>query len=255
MKKILLILAILIPLFTLTACKKEETPKTTLDKIIEKNKIVVGTKGDSKPFCYKENGELKGFDIDLARLIAREILGDKEAVEFVELKANERIYALNDKQVDLIIASLSTSSRRYQIIDFSIQYYVAGQALLVKNKANINGLKDLNGKTIGLVLGTSGENAIRYLLPKANVRSAKTYPEIFEYLKNNEVDAVIADDSLLNAEFKRNKKYKILAKRYSKEYYAIGIRKEDPELKEKIDSILEKLQENGSISLLKSKWL
>ena len=70
MKKILLILAIFLPLFLLTACKKEEPPKTTLDKILEANKIVVGTKNDSKPFCYKENGELKGFDIDLARLIA-----------------------------------------------------------------------------------------------------------------------------------------------------------------------------------------
>lgn len=255
MKKIVLILALVLPLFFLTACKKEEKEKTTYERIKHENKIIVGTKIDSKPFCFKEDGELKGYDIDLSRLIAKELLGNKDMVEFVELKAGDRIFALNSKQVDVIIASMSTTSKRYQIIDFSIPYYVAGQALLTKNKSNINGLKDLNGKTIGLVLGSTGEGTIRYLLPKAKVRSAKTYTEIFEYLKNGEVDAVLADDSILYSEFKDNKDYKILSKRYSKEYYAVGIRKEDIELKNKIDLILERLQENGSLNLLRAKWL
>ena len=93
------------------------------------------------------------------------------------------------------------------------------------------------------------------VLPKTSATNEFTYTEIFEYLKNGEVDAVLADDSILYSEFKDNKDYKILSKRYSKEYYAVGIRKEDIELKNKIDLILERLQENGSLNLLRAKWL
>lgn len=241
-------------LLLLTGCGVRET--STLDVIKARHKVVIGVKEDSKPFGYLQNGKLKGFDIDIAREVAKNLLNteDPNAVEFKILNPSDKIYALNAKEVDLVIAVMSVTPQRLEVVSFSKPYYKAGLAVLTHKEARISTAANLNNRNVAVVLGTTGEPTIRYLAPNARVRGARTYPEAFALLKRGEVDAVFADDSLLSGFVLDNKDYKIQSKRYSEEFYAIAIRKGDKKLQNALNSIVERLQDNGELARLRKKY-
>lgn len=255
MKK-LNILILLICLF-LSGCTQEQTPPNSLETIKNKNKITVGIKVDSKPFGYIENNEFKGFDIDIAKAVARKIINNPNNIEFVPLRASERIMALNTNKVDMVVATLSINERRKDIIDFSIPYYVAGQALMVPKASKLSSIEQLNDKSVAIILGTTGEKTIRLLAPNATVIGATSYKEAFDKLKNNEVDAILSDDSLLYGLIMDNYGFKILPSRYTEEYYAIGIKKgeENSTLKKQINTTIKIMQQNGKLNRIKEKWV
>ena len=255
MKRLVLFLCIF-SVFIFSGCTNQEKKLSTLEKIKKEGKITVGVKVDSKPFGYEQNGELKGFDIDLAYLIAKKLTKKlNPEVEFVKLASSDRIYALNSGEVDMIIATMSITPQRNVLVNFSRPYYVAGQALMVKNKSNIKDVSDLASKTTGIILTTTGEGTLVRLAPDTKIRGAKTYTEAMSLLKSGEIDALLGDDSILYGLASGNKKYKILPRRYTKEFYAIAVRKEDKDLQYVLDRAIRLLGESGELNLLKKKWL
>ncbi|MCX4274383.1 MAG: transporter substrate-binding domain-containing protein [Candidatus Gastranaerophilales bacterium] len=247
-------------LFGLFGCAgQSREPKDLLARIKFRNKIIVGIKNDSKPFGYVEDGELKGFDIDIAKSISKSLLGDDkgELIEFVVVTPESRISDLNSGYVDIVIATMSISAKRNHIIDFTNPYYVAGQALMVKEGSKINSIQSLNTRRAGIILGTTGEKTIRQLAPNATVVAKKNYNEAFNLLKEDRVDAILADDSILYGFIMNNEGYKILPARYTKEFYAIALRQgeENKELKDALNKILNNMQQTGKLNRIKEKWI
>ena len=118
------------------------------EQIIQKDKIIVGVKADAKPFGFKdENGKLQGFDIDLAYRIAKSLLGSEEKVEFVEVTPTNRIITLTSGKVDMIIATMSVTPQRQLILDFSVPYHTAGQAMMVNKGSKLTSLMELTLKS------------------------------------------------------------------------------------------------------------
>lgn len=259
MKKVTFLILIFFISFFLTGCNKPKEPKDLLSKIKLKNKIVIGIKNDSKPFGYIENGELKGFDVDIAKSVSRRILGDTkgELIEFVYVTPESRIIDLNSGKVDIIIATMSINASRAHIIDFTTPYFVAGQALLVPNGSRVNSIESLNTRKVGVILGTTGEKTIRQLAPNATIIGKKNYNEAFELLAQNKADAILADDSILYGFIMDHKGYTILPARYTKEYYAIALRKseENKELKEELNKMIDFMQQSGRLNRIKEKWI
>lgn len=249
---------LLICLF-LTGCGIKNRPKDFLDEIKLKDKIVVGIKNDSKPFGFVQNGEITGFDADIAKHIAASIFNDdyKEHLEFIPLGPSQRLTALNSGKVDIVIATLSINERRKDIIDFSNPYFEAGQALMVPAGSRISSIEQLNNKKAAVVLGTTGEKTIRMFAPNATSIGAVNYDDAFDYLEQGLVDAILADDSLLYGILSQKRGYKILKPRYTKEYYAIGIRKgsEYASLKKQLNAILNSMQQTGKLNVIKEKWI
>ena len=243
----------------MTGCTKKDEPKDILSSIKEKNKIVIGVKDDSKPFGFVQNNQLKGFDIDVAKYIVSYIFksNDESLIEFIPLKPSERITALNTGKVDILVATLSINERRKEVIDFSKPYFESGQALMVPNGSRIYAIDQLNNKPVAVVLGTTGEKTVRTFAPNAISVGAINYKEAFELLKNGAVEAILADDSLLYGIMADNPGYKILSARYTKEYYAVGVRKEkeNEKLKNQIDSAIEKMKNTGALQKINSKWI
>lgn len=259
MKKLTFLIFLLF-CFVLTGCNSEKTGnETLLNKIKAKDKIVVGIKDDSKPFGFVRNNEITGFDADVAYEVAKRIfLSDfKGHVEFVPLKSSQRISALNTGKVDMLIATMSINERRKEIIDFSIPYYVAGQALMVPKYSKIKSLAQLNDKSVAIILGTTGEKTIRLLAPNASAIGAFSYPDAFNHLKEGHVQAILADDSLLYGLVMDNRGYKILPARYTEEYYAIAIRKgeETESLKKVLNAAIRNMQQTGKLNRIKEKWI
>lgn len=257
MKKLLSL--ILLSFLFLTGCSFQEEEKSDYDKIIERDILIVGVKNDAKPFGFfnEKTNEYEGFDIDIAKNIALDILGSKRKIKFVDVDSSDRIEKLMSEEIDIIVATMSATPQRNYLIDFSKPYYVAGQTALVKKDSNIHTFSDLKKKTTIVVLGSTTENNIRRIIPTIRIIGYKTYKNAFEAFKAEKGDAISADDALLVGFMQENKsKYRMLKNRISKELYSVGIRKNenDNKLKNHIDMSIIRMTKDGTLKTLKNKW-
>lgn len=242
----------------ITGCTKKNDNTDTLDKILQRGKMIVGVKYDTKPFGYmNENQQIVGYDVDLAKYIAKTILEDENKVEFKQVTPSNRILALNSGEVDMIIATMTITNQRKQVIDFSIPYYVAGQAVLVPKNSKISTMSDLNGKRVIIIFGSTAENNLRLIAPDANILGFKTYTSGYNALKEGRADAMTSDDTILIGFTMADNSMKLLPKRYTKEPYAIGFKKgpTSTKLRNRVNFIIEDMRRSGELEQLKSKWV
>ena len=155
--------------FQKLALEMEEQIANDLETIIKRDKIVVGIKTDTYPFGYiDDKGHFAGYDASLARLIARGILGSDKKVKFVPVTSSDRVMKLYTGDVDMLIATMSITSKRQEIIDFSNPYHMAGQAVLVKKGSPVKSIRDLSGKTaiivfiIGIIVAMTSFQSLNF---------------------------------------------------------------------------------------------
>ena len=258
MKNKLLSIITLCFLVFITGCsqKKDNTP--TLDKILKRGKIVVGVKYDTKPFGYiNEKQKLVGFDVDLAKYIAKTLLGNENKIEFKQVTPSNRILALNSGQVDMIIATMTITPQRSAVVDFSAPYYFTGQSILVPKDSKITSMSGLNGKRVVIVFGSTAEKNLRLIAPEAQILGFKTYTSGYSALKEGRADAMTSDDTILIGFAMSDQSVKILPKKYSKEPYAIAFKKDatSTSLINKVNFVLKNMAQNGELDKLKDKWI
>ena len=257
MYKKLLLTAIFSTLLLCGCVSKQTQPADDLTNILKRNKILVGVRTDTQPFGFKnENGEFVGYDIDIARIVAQALFNDDGNIEFVPVTASDRIRKLVTHEVDILVATLSITEQRQRILDFSVPYYLAGQAVMLPASSSIISLRELSGKKVIIVYGSTGEQSIRTSIPDVDVIGYKTYDEAYSALKAGKADALVADDTLLYRYVLKDKSVKLLPKRYSKEYYAIAFRKDDASqrLQTRVNGVLQSLQSSGRLNRLQEKW-
>ncbi|MFA6988663.1 MAG: transporter substrate-binding domain-containing protein [Candidatus Gastranaerophilaceae bacterium] len=260
MKKFKLVLLILISFILTTAvftgCAKYQQ-KSLLDEVKKQEKIIVGVKFESKPFGFIDKDQkLKGFDIDLSKEIAKRILGDENAVEFKQVTSSTRILLLSSGAVNMIAATMTITPKRQEIIDFSVPYYVAGQAIMVPTNSNIKSVKDLNNKKVIVILGSTSEQNIRTLAPQAQLKGFRSYTEAFSALKAHRGDCLTTDDTIIYGFLLDNPDFKMLEGRYSKEPYGLGFKKskETTTFQDAVNSAIEQMREDGTLKKIAKKW-
>lgn len=260
MKKYIIFASII--LFTgiiISGCGKKQQPMDLYDMVTDRGKIVVGVKDDSKPFGFlNQDNQYEGFDVDLAKQIAKNIFGDENAVEFIPVNSSNRIMLLNSGQADMIIATMTITSQRAAVVDFSIPYYYTGQTLLLNQNSKINSLSDNNLKKVGVIFGSTAEKMVRIAIPQCMITGYKTYNDAVKALKSNAVDAVATDESILLGITMDDKTLKIIkAPKYSKEPYGIAFRKgeETKRLRTIVDSTITSMSDSGELNKLKHKWM
>lgn len=260
MKKYLaLAFIILVSGLVLSGCGKKNQPMDLYDMVLDRGKIVVGVKTDTKPFGFlNKEGQNEGFDIDLAKNIAKVIFNDDKAVEFVPVTPSNRIMILNSGQADMIIASMTINSQRAAVVDFSVPYHYSGQTLLLNKDSKVTSLTDPKLKKIGVLFGSTAEKTIRIAVPHSMITGYKTYTDAVKALKNKEVDAIATDDTIILGIIMDDNSLKILnAPRYSKEPYGIAFRKgeETKRLRTIVDKTITDMVNDGSLNKIKNKWL
>ncbi len=244
--------------FVLCGCKREsDTKQDTLSAIKKRGELVVGVKYDSKPFGFVKDGKLQGYDIDIAHLIAKRILGNERLVRFVEVNASNRISKLYEGEVDMVIATMTITPQRAQVVDFSLPYYYVGQAVMIRRGTAIKTVGDLNGRRVIIVLGTTGEKNIRLFAPEIILQGYRTYQDGFNAFLNRKAEAMTTDDSILAGFVMDHPEFVILPQRYSQDGYGIAFRKE-PEsaaLKSEVNAAIGELRRKGYLNMLKKQWL
>lgn len=254
MKKIICLL--ILSLILLTGCSKKQE-QNAIEKIIDRGYLIVGVKTDSYPFGFinKETGENDGFDIDIAKYIAAELLGSERKIQYISVTPATRIEAITSGEVDMVIATMSITPQRAYLIDFSKPYYAAGQTALVRKNSKIYTFSDLKHKTTIVLLGSNAERNIRNIIPTARIIGYKNYDDAFNALLNNKGDALSTDDTILSGLIHNNPNYRILKNRISKELYAIGIKQyDDKKLKNYVDTTITRMINDGKIKELEIKW-
>ena len=255
-KKIIAIL-IMVLMFCSACAKKKEPVGNTYDDILKRGNLVVGVKTDSYPFGYiDERGNHAGFDVDIAKIIAKEIFQTEGKVKFVSVNSSDRMTKLYSEDVDMLLATMSITPTREQILDFSNSYYNAGQAMLVRNDSKISSLRELNGKKTIIIFGSTSERSLRLAVPNTQIIGYKTYKDAYNALKAGKADAIVSDDSILLGFALKDKNVKLINKKYTKEPYAIAFRKgpESKELIKIVNDILETQRRKGTLKKLKKRY-
>lgn len=215
----------------------------------------VGTDATYAPFGFKEKntGKLDGFDIDIITAIAKE---EGAEVDIQNLNFDALLPALQSNTLDIAISDMTISEERAKSVDFSNPYYIAGSGLVVNtDNTNITSFKDLEGKRIGVSIGSTGAE-IAGKIPNADVRQFNLIIDAFLELQNRGVDVVINDTSV--NEFYVANKGRGIAKVVGEDYDAaplgIAVKKGNTELLDKINSGLSKIKENGKYREIYKKW-
>lgn len=262
MKKLGIILTIIflmmVAFYIFVLAPEKYEDKDTYEAIQQRGKIKVGINTDSKPFgFFDEKWQVQGYDADLARYISQYLLKSPNAVEFYPVTPANRMLKVSTGEVDIVIATMTITKQREDILTFSIPYDTAGQALLVRANSQIQSLADLSGQNVGVVFGTTAEKNMLSLAPTANIIGFRNYRMAYEALKAGKIDALTSDDTILSRFAYEDKGVKLLPKRYTKEPYGIAMKKgkSSEKLKENIDYAIQDMQRKYVITRLRRKWL
>ena len=232
-----------------TAAAEEFPADSTMAALKAKGKIVVGTKFDQPLFGLKNptTGDIEGFDVEIAKLIAKRIDPDLE-VEFVEAVSKNREPFIQEGKVDIVVATYTINDTRKQVVDFAGPYYVAGQDIMVKSdNTTIKGVEDLNGRKVCSVQGSTSITNVQKLAPQADLSiSFDTYSKCADALADGRVEAVTTDNIILLGLIKdRGPDYKLVGSTFTEEPYGIGLKKGDDTFRDFINDVLEEIYESG----------
>lgn len=229
----------------------------TLDVVRQRGTLVVGVKADFPPFGFvDERGQLQGFDIDLSREIARVMLGSSERVRLVPVTSANRIPMLQTGQIDAVVATMTITRARKEVVDFSVPYFCSGHLILVRrDNTTISKFSDLNGKRVATVQGSTGDRVVAALAPQAHRITFGQNSEALLALKDGRAEAFVQDDVLLLAFAKQDNTLKVVGwPPQMPGPYGIGVRKGDTDLLGTINVALARIRSQGIHAKLVSKW-
>ncbi len=227
------------------------------ESIIKKDNMIVGISFDSKPFGFKDSdGQIKGMEADLAREIAKRILGDESNIKFKNVAPQDRTNAVNLGNVDMVISTMTITPQRMKNIDFSDPYFVAGQVICVRRDSKIDSLADLMNKSVIVILGTTGEKNITNFAPNALIQSYPNNSEAINAFKSGLSDAITTDDAILQSLVAGNSDYILLPKRLTQEPYGIAFKKSrhTKSLRISVNKIIKEIKLDGTMETIKDNW-
>jgi ABC-type amino acid transport substrate-binding protein len=230
----------------------------TLDRIEQEKAIRIAYREDAPPFSYKDKiGEPTGFMVDLCRAVAKKLadqlnLPSLNAV-YVPVTAADRFEAITQQKADLLCEPTSETLSRREQVDFSIPTFLDGASLMVRTDGPKN-LRDLAGKKVGVLAGTTTEEELRNTLKEAGIAAdvvaAKTHGEGLGMLDDNKISAYFGDRSILLFLIKDSKapgKLRLADDYLSVEPYALALPRGDSDFRLAVDRALSHIYRSGEI--------
>lgn len=229
MKKImLLVMSILL----LTGCKRDD------------NKLILATEAGFAPYEYYQDGEIVGVDIDIAREIALSL--GKELV-IKDVSFDFIINEIKSGKSDIGAAGMSITKERLEEVDFSVEYAVSNQVVIVPMDSKITSIDQISNQRIAVQLGTVADSYVNENYKDATVIKQKKYLSMVEDLKAGKVDLIIMDLLPASEIVKSNDGLKILDEYLFTDKYGMAIKKGNKELLDKVNDVLTRLMSEGKI--------
>ena len=257
MKKLINILIMSVIICSLfISCKKDSDQ--SLKAIQDKKVFVLGLDDSYPPMGYRdENGEIVGFDIDVAREVCSR-LGVELKTQPIDWSAKE--LELLSKNIDCIWNGFTVTEERKEKILFSEPYLKNRQVIIVRNDGEINSIASLSGKKVGVQAGSSGEYAFEQteVYPTVSIVAFKDFLTAITDLKIGGVDAVVIDEIVADSQIKKAdaaNQLKILrSEPIASEDYAIGFRKGEQKLVDAVQQKINEMKKDGTLKKISEKW-
>ncbi len=230
---------------------------STMEGIYTRGRLIVGLDVGSNLFSFRDpiSGDIEGFDVDIAKEIARAIFGDPERVDYRILDSNERISALQNREVDVVVKTLSITCDRARDVAFSTVYYEASQRILALRSSPIADVDDLAGKRVCAARGTTSIGRLQQRVPSVRMSTVSTWADCLVVLQQGEVDAVSTDDAILAGLAKQDPYVHVVGASLGEEPYGVGINSTQPDLVRFVNGVLDKIRADGTWYEIYNRWL
>jgi polar amino acid transport system substrate-binding protein len=230
----------------------------------ELGRIRVGVDENTRGLSARsaESGQIEGFEVDLAHEIAEAVLGEElytaDAVKLVPLLTDEKTSSVANEQVDLTISATSMSCRRWEEVDFSVEYYTAHQEFLVRSDSPIRARADLDGHTVCVTAGSSSQGIMEDLVPGARLLPVDARTDCLVALQQGRADAYFGHDTFLYGMLLQDATLEIrpgiLPADDTVSHYGIAIHRQHPEFTRFVNGVLRDIP-SGRWDEMTDKWL
>jgi polar amino acid transport system substrate-binding protein len=238
-----------------------------IQRIKAADRLVVGIDQNSYRWGYRDpaTGRIEGFDIDLAHAIAADILGDPDKIIFRAIPTNQRIPALQNGTVDLVVRTMTINCDRIKEVAFSTAYFQAGQQVLAPRESSITGYNSsLKGKRVCTAAGSTANEALKKESfgaiikdehdGQASDENQLTVPNQLDCLVRlqlGEVDAVVTDNALAAGQAAQDPGVKLVGKPFTTEFYGVAAKLGNDDLVRRVNKVLVGYRAGGK----NSRWM
>ena len=231
---------------------------STMAAIRARGRLIVGVSADTYLLGARNplTGQIEGFDIDLAKQVAKAILGNENAIQLVVITAADRIPALQQGRVDIVVRNMTMNCARWQDVAFSQVYYQSGQKLLVRRGSPIKSLDETSGVKVCAPKGTTTYTNLTRLAPSAVAVGADNHTGCLVLFQQGDVDAITGDDTVL-AGLAAQDPYAVVtdAPAVTEEPYGVATNIAAVDLVRFVNQVLEAMRADGRWTAMYNRWL
>lgn len=225
-------------------------------EIQERGYIKIAVKDNLHPFGFKDaDGNLQGFEIDIAQRLAQDLLGKKNASKLQPVTNRQRLPFILNNKVDMTIARVTATPSRARLVNFSVPYYLDG-TLLVTKDTSLQRLSDFAKRKIAVLKNSSTIARVRYFLPNSELVGVNSYQEALSLLEKNGAEAFAADGGILSSWLQQNPQYRLLTTPLSTEPLSVVLAKglQHDELFRKVNLAIAGYLESGWLKERAKYW-
>lgn len=188
----------------------QPTQGTPLEEIQDRGVIQIGVKENLRPLAFRDiNGELQGLEIDIARQLVTEVLGEDIEIEFIPVNNQDRLNWLLQGELDLMIGQLGVNASRQRIVDFSDYYYLDGLGFVTK-QPNLTTANQITRQRVAILNYSEAIAAMQSYFPNAQLIPVTSYQDALFLLENNQADLFVGDHSVLTGWTQDYPNYRLL---------------------------------------------
>lgn len=227
-----------------------------LREIEQRGQLIVAVKDNLRPLGFRDaSGNLQGFEIDIAKRLAEELLGKPNAVVLQPVMNRDRLNVLLQGKVDVMIARVGATDSRARLVDLSRPYYLDGTGLITKDSSIVQ-LHDVATKTIAVLKGSSTISVVKYALPTSKLVGVDSYEEARSLLENGGANAFAADQSVLTGWVQDYPPYHLLPVRLSTEALCVVMPKglQYTTLQDRVNAAIARWQASGWLAERAAAW-
>jgi polar amino acid transport system substrate-binding protein len=234
----------------------EQVQAAPLADIVRRGTLIVGVKDNLPPLGYRDAaGTLQGYEIDLARRLAKTLFESESELILKPLSNVERLTAVTSGTVDLVIADLTLTEARLRVVNFSHPYYRSGTGLLSRN-ARWTSLQSLFRQTIAVLMPSVTLANLKPRLPQATLVSVNSYAEAKAQLDASRVQAVAGDQIVLSSWARQDPQYAFRPTKLTVQPLAVAFPKgvQYVPLQQWVDGHLQEWQQQGWLEAQRQRW-
>jgi polar amino acid transport system substrate-binding protein len=228
-----------------------------MQTIQERGRLIAGVSADTLLLGARNplNGQIEGFDIDMLKAVSKAIFNDPNKIEYRVITTAQRVPALTGGSVDIVARAMTINCARWQQIDFSTEYYRAGQKVLVAKGSPVNSMADLKGKKVCAPNGSTSMDKLR-TFPGLIPVGSDTHTGCLVLFQEGKVEAITGDDTILAGLAAQDPYAQVVnAPAFTAEPYGLGVAQKHPDFVRFVNGVLAQMRSDGQWKTAYDTWL